>query len=106
MHLLVDLKQHLSATVTNRDRSQLYEDLGDQACNAEFFEFGMDYYRKMLYYAEKDQNKERIYLACGSIAETARNLHDYKEAKRYQERALILARDLYPDDQDKVAKPT
>jgi hypothetical protein len=77
--------------------------MGDVACNAEFFELGMDYYHKMLYYAEKDQNKERIYLACSSLVETARNLHDYKEAKRYQEQAWNLVRELYPNDQDKVA---
>jgi hypothetical protein len=96
------LKESLSSAMTNKDRSIIYEEIGDKACAAEFFELGLKYYQEMLRYAELDQNNERIYLACGSIMETARNLHDYKMAHNFQQRATKLVRILYPNDADKV----
>lgn len=102
MYSFVFLKKNLSNTLTNNDRSVLYEELGDRACNAEFFELGLSFYEEMLRYAELEKNNERIYLACGSIMETARSLHDYKLAYSYQERVLRLVRELYPYDTDKV----
>lgn len=96
------LKKNLSTTITNNDRSRLYEDIADKACAAEFNELGLSFYKEMLKYAELDKNNERVYLACGSIVETARILHDYKMAIEYQERVLRLVNDLYPNDEEKA----
>lgn len=102
--LLVNFKKRLADTVTHNDRSTLYEELGDLACTAELFELGFSYYQEMLQHSENDSNKERICLACSSIIETARNLHNYGLAQRHQIQALNLIRDLHSEDRDKVCE--
>jgi hypothetical protein len=92
----------LKAALTNKEKSCIFEEIADQAVDAGFTELGMKFYSEMLKFAELDGDKERIYLACSSLSETARDMHDYKCAIEYQERCVRLVHKLYPDDEYKV----
>lgn len=59
--------------------------MGDAATAATCYTKALEYYEKMLYYAEKDKSNEAITAALVSLSRT------FKDAKRYEE-ALIFAK--------------
>lgn len=79
----------------SKEMKNLYEIMGDGACELKNFSKAIEYYQLMLKYAEQSGISNRELASCYySLAETYKDNGQYTEAVKYFEKEYALCKDL------------
>lgn len=90
---LCKCEEKLNSKNTDINRFKLYEDLGDAAAAARCYNKALEYYKEMLFHAEKDELDEGIAAALVSLAQTFKDAGRYNEALTFARRELKMCTD-------------
>ncbi|CAD5224879.1 unnamed protein product [Bursaphelenchus okinawaensis] len=89
----------LKKNIANGEKFKICERIADSAVELRLFEVALTYYKNMLKYASNFKNQEKSLI---SVAETLKDVGDFKTASEYYDKCLGLIRRNFQNDKFKV----